>query len=108
MPGLLLGLPIDIRHITVSSAFVGFSFVGLDFAISMQVLWMTALGIALIGFMNLSVSFSLALYVAMKSRKVSFRQWRQLMVLLGQRLWQRPRAFLLPPSRGTTEEQAGH
>ena len=97
--GVLLGLPIDIRHITVSSAFVGFSFVGLDFAVSLSVLWMTALGIALIGFMNLSVSFSLALYVAMKSRKVSFRQWRQLAVLLAKRLWQQPRAFLLPPSR---------
>ena len=106
--GVLLGLPIDIRHITVSSAFVGFSFVGLDFAISLQVLWMTALGIALIGFMNLSVSFSLALYVAMKSRKGGFKQWRQLMVQLGWRLWQRPRAFLLPPARGAVDEQAGH
>lgn len=104
--GVLLGLPIDIRHITVSSAFVGFSFVGLDFAISLPVLWMTAFGIALIGFMNLSVSFSLALYVAMKSRKASFRQWRQLMVLLVKRTWQHPRDFLLPPSRHLAAEAA--
>ncbi|HEX5538554.1 MAG TPA: site-specific recombinase, partial [Methylophilaceae bacterium] len=106
--GVLLGLPIDIRHITFSSAFVGFSLVGLDFAISPAVLWMTALGIALIGLMNLSVSFSLALYVAMKSRKVSFRQWRQLVATLFRRIYARPREFCLPPSKHALESGGEH
>lgn len=104
--GVLLGLPIDIRHITFSSAFVGFSLVGLDFAISSSVLWMAALGLALIGLMNLTVSFSLALYVAMKSRKASFRQWRQLVMTLFKRIYARPREFCLPPSKRMLEEAA--
>jgi site-specific recombinase len=67
--GVLFGLPFDIRHIAFSSAFVGFSAVSLDFMLSWQTIVFVALGLALIGVVNLAVSFSLALYVAMKSRK---------------------------------------
>lgn len=102
--GVLLGLPVDIRHITFSSAFAGFSAVGLDFAISAKIFLMTTLGIVLIGAMNLAVSFSLALYVAMKSRKVSFRQWRTLISTLATRLNQQPGEFFLPPKPALEEE----
>lgn len=95
--GVLLGLPIDIRHITFSSAFVGFAFVGLDFNISWQTVRMVIAGVLLIGTVNLLVSFSLALYVAMKSRKVSFAQWRMLFIKLLSRLNQHPSEFLFPP-----------
>jgi site-specific recombinase len=104
--GVLLGLPIDIRHITFSSAFAGFSFVGLDFAFSWQVLAVALLGIWLIGTMNLVVSFSLALYVAMKSRKVTFAQWRHLITALFKRLVTQPRQFFLPPKRQVASEPA--
>lgn len=108
--GVLLGLPIDIRHITFSSAFFGFSLVGTDFVLPLQVLWLSMLGILLIGAVNLTVSFTLALYVAMKSRKVSFSHWRLLLRTLAIRLWQNPRQFLLPPKRMRTpaaDEVAG-
>ncbi|MGZ8982544.1 MAG: site-specific recombinase [Methylotenera sp.] len=95
--GVLFGLPIDIRHITFSSAFVGFAAVGLDFMLSWQTIAFAALGLALIGFVNLTVSFGLALYVAMKSRKVRFKQWRLLMRNLATRLNQHPGEFILPP-----------
>jgi site-specific recombinase len=95
--GVLLGLPVDIRHIAFSSAFVGFSSVGLDFAITWQSALYAALGLMLIGVMNLTVSFSLALYVAIKSRKVRFRQWRSLLKTLGSRLNQHPGEFIFPP-----------
>ena len=95
--GVLLGLPIDIRHITFSSAFVGFSFVGLDFNVTWQTVRMAVAGVLLIGLVNLMVSFSLALYVAMKSRKVSFAQWRLLFGKLLSRLNQQPAEFLFPP-----------
>ena len=100
--GVLLGLPIDIRHITFSSAFVGYAFVGLDFAITWQVVWLAAAGVMLIGTVNLLVSFSLALYVAMKSRKVSFAQWRMLIKQVLVRLNQHPADFLLPPKNGAS------
>lgn len=108
--GVLLGLPIDIRHITFVSAFAGYSFVALDFMISWQVLAIAMLGILLVGITNLVVSFSLALYVAMKSRKVTFAQWRLLLKTLVKRFIQNPALFLLPPrttSRSETEQLEG-
>lgn len=95
--GVLLGLPIDIRHITFSSAFVGFASFSLDFMLSWQVGAYAALGLVLIGLINLAVSFSLALYVAMKSRKVQFNQWRTLLVSLAKRLNEHPAEFIMPP-----------
>lgn len=97
--GVLFGLPFDIRHIAFSSAFVGFSAVGLDFMLSWQAVAFAALGLVLIGFVNLAVSFSLALYVAMKSRKVRFKQWRLLLSNLATRLNQHPAEFVMPPKR---------
>lgn len=97
--GVLFGLPVDIRHIAFSSAFVGFSAVGLDFMLSWQTISFAALGLVLIGFVNLAVSFSLALYVAMKSRKVRFKQWRLLLSNLATRLNQHPAEFVMPPKK---------
>jgi site-specific recombinase len=95
--GVLLGLPIDIRHITFSSAFVGFASFSLDFMLSWQAAAYAALGLLLIGLINLAVSFGLALYVAMKSRKVRFNQWRTLVVSLAKRLNEHPAEFIMPP-----------
>jgi site-specific recombinase len=95
--GVLLGLPIDIRHISFSSAFVGFASFSLDFMLTWQAVAYAALGLALIGLGNLMVSFSLALYVAMKSRKVRFNDWRLLLKNLASRLNQHPIEFILPP-----------
>ena len=95
--GVFLGLPIDIRHITFSSANFVFALVGLDQHLSWQVWAISLLGIALIGIVNLSVSFSLALLVAMRSRQVSFEQTRELAWLLWRRFTTRGRDFFFPP-----------
>jgi site-specific recombinase len=97
--GVLLGLPIDIRHITFSSAFVGFASVGLEFMLAWQTVLYIAFSLALIGFMNLTVSFSLALYVAMKSRKARFKQWRLFICNLATRLNRHPGEFIMPPKK---------
>jgi len=97
--GVLFGLPFDIRHIAFSSAFVGYAAVGLDFMLSWQAAAYIALSLVLIGFVNLAVSFSLALYVAMKSRKVRFKQWRLLLSNLATRLNQHPGEFIFPPRK---------
>ncbi|HSI43842.1 MAG TPA: site-specific recombinase [Methylotenera sp.] len=97
--GVLLGLPIDIRHITFSSAFVGFSTVGLDFILDWRTILYIAFGLALIGFINLMVSFGLALFVAMKSRKARFKQWRVFIRNLAIRLNEHPGEFIMPPKK---------
>jgi site-specific recombinase len=104
--GVLFGLSFDIRHIAFSSAFVGFAAFGLDFILTWQTVVYVALGLVLIAFMNLTVSFSLALYVAMKSRKIRFKQWRAFLRQLASRLNQQPGEFIMPPKRAQETNQA--
>ncbi|MBL8519792.1 MAG: site-specific recombinase [Betaproteobacteria bacterium] len=94
--GFLTGLPIDVRHVTLSSAQFGLSIVALGFDVEL-LLWAKCLaGIALIGLMNLTVSFALALWVAMRSRGVGFTQTGALAMALVRQLRGNWRRFLWP------------
>ncbi len=97
--GLLVGLPIDIRHVAFSSAFLGIALVGLDFAPELWIFVWALLGVATIGFLNLTVSFALALNVALRSRQVTDSQWRQLLKAVAAHLVRQPRDFFLPPRK---------
>lgn len=101
--GTLFGLPVDIRHVTFSSAYLGFSLVGLDFTLAPQEVLLAVLGIALIGLTNLMVSFTLALSVAIKARKVTYAHWGMLLQSLGRRFRQHPGEFFLPPKVDAAE-----
>lgn len=102
--GVLFGLPIDIRHVAFSSAFVGIAVVGSDFAPNHWLLLWAALGVAAIGFINLTVSFALALNVALRSRQVSDTPWRMIAGAVLRHLWQHPRDFFLPPKTQASSE----
>lgn len=102
--GVLLGLPLDIRHIAFSSAYAGFAAVGLHFDITWQLVALTAAGVALIGITNLAVSFSLTLYVAMRARRITFAQGSSLVRLLAQRFWSAPQDFFIAPRQGRGED----
>ncbi len=64
--GYLLGLPLDIRHVAFSSANLGFASFS-DFQ-GWPTFLLGLLFVMLIGFVNLWVSFALALMVALRSR----------------------------------------
>jgi site-specific recombinase len=102
--GYLFGLPLDIRHITFSSAYVGIAFVGLDWEVSATTAALSVLGIVGIGVMNLFVSFGLALYVAMRSQRVRFTQAVPLLGKLWERARREPLSYLLPPSEPLAPE----
>jgi site-specific recombinase len=95
--GFLLGLPLDIRHITFSSANFAIGFVGLEQNIDLATLGITFLGILLIGMVNLLVSFGLALWVALRARKIRFRHGFSLLRALGRRLRRAPLDFFIGP-----------
>jgi site-specific recombinase len=83
--GTLTGLPIDIRHVAFGSANLGTALDLLDLhEVAIPFVW-AALGVLLIAMVNLAVSFSLALYVAMKSRQLGAEQIVRLGVLLLER-----------------------
>jgi site-specific recombinase len=97
--GLLVGLPLDIRHIAFSSANFAYALVALDFALPWQEFAWGALGVALIGLTNLAVSFALALWVALRARDVAFARKRELAGLLWRRVAEAPARLFLPPPR---------
>ncbi len=94
--GFLTGLPIDVRHVTLSSANFGLAWASLEFAVDAATVGQTLLGIALVGLVNLSVSFALALWVAMRARGVGFSQTRMLAGILLRRFSSSPRQFFWP------------
>jgi len=97
--GQLFGLPIDIRHVAFSSAFVGIAFVDLDCSPDVSLFIGAVVGVAAIGFMNLAVSFALALSVALRARQVAEAAWRNLARAVLAHLVRQPRDFFLPPRR---------
>ncbi len=94
--GFLTGLPIDVRHVTLSSANFGLALASLDFAVDGATIGTTLLGIGLVGVVNLSVSFALALCVAMRARGVALGQTPMLVGILFRRLANAPRQFFWP------------
>jgi site-specific recombinase len=96
--GFMLGLPIDIRHITFSSANLAIAMEALDWSVGTHVFLLSAAGVLTVGLVNLWVSFSLALWVALRSRQVRFAQTGKLLRALLMRLLKRPAQFFWPPA----------
>jgi site-specific recombinase len=98
MVGQLLGLPLDIRHVAFASANFAYGLDGLEFAVSHHVMLVSFAGVLLIGFVNLLVSFSLALKVALRSRGITREQTEGLWGRVIRRFLDRPRDFFWPPA----------
>ncbi|HEX5341837.1 MAG TPA: site-specific recombinase [Duganella sp.] len=98
--GFVLGIPLDIRHVTFSSANFATAIVGLDHNVSWELVVTSVAGFLSIGTVNLLVSFGLALWVALRSRKVRFKHGWQLLKALGRRFRQAPVGFFF----GSKEE----
>jgi site-specific recombinase len=101
--GKLLGLPLDIRHVSFAAANLGYGIEASNF----QVLWTavvnSAFGVACIGLVNLVVSFSLALRVALRSRGIEAGQTRGLFTSVARRFLVGPRDFFWPPPTPRTK-----
>ena len=101
--GIILGLPLDIRHIAFSSANFGYALIGFDFALPFKAILWAALGVALIGLTNLAVSFALALRTALGARGVRFEHWGALLKAIWARFRSAPRSFVLPTRGAATD-----
>ena len=95
--GQLLGLPLDIRHVAFASANLAYGLHALDFDLAWQTIAISALGVALVGLTNLTVSFSLAMKTALRSRGIEPDDTRGLSVKLARRFLSRPLDFFWPP-----------
>ena len=91
--GALLGLPLDIRHVAFASANLAYGLVGQQFAVPVTTIVVCAAGVLLIGLVNLAVSFSLALRVALRSRGIRPEQTEGLWPRVVRRFVTAPRDF---------------
>ncbi|MFN3405909.1 MAG: site-specific recombinase [Cytophagaceae bacterium] len=104
--GIILGLPIDIRHITFASGNFGIAMASIGDLVSTKTILVSVAGILAIGVVNLIVSFGLALFVAIRSRKVNFNQSRKLLWLVLKMFIQNPSEFFVPPpQKSNTNEE---
>ncbi len=95
--GYLLNIPLDIRHVAFSTANFGFCLAQqpmgyFDF-------FMTLFFVLMIGLVNLSVSFVLALKVSLKSRDAYFGSFFSFLRLLFSEALKRPSELFLPPKK---------
>ncbi|WP_332877610.1 site-specific recombinase [Massilia sp. S19_KUP03_FR1] len=103
--GFLLGLPLDIRHVTFSSANFATAFVAMDQQMSWTLAATSLSGVLLIGAVNLIVSFGLALWVALRARKIRFNHSLRLLRALGKRFIHAPIDFFIGPKSAAALEQ---
>ena len=96
--GELFGLPLDIRHVAFASANLGYGLVGVQFNVTLATLLLSISGVLLIGLVNLLVSFSLALRVALRSRGIGPEQTVGLWGRVLRRFVVSPRDFFWPRS----------
>jgi hypothetical protein len=105
-------LPIDIRHIAFASANLAHGLFNLSAdQISWNIILVSILGVALIGIVNLIVSFSLALFVALRSKEVRFFEWGRLTKLIFGHIISHPSDFFWPrdkPMKYARIDSQGH
>ena len=99
--GKLTGLPVEIRHVAFSSANLGSAMAMLDISKFTNLFLWASLGTFGIALVNLIVSFSLALYVAMKSKNLGLSDVVELGSLLFRRFLNHPLGFFTPPDKSS-------
>jgi site-specific recombinase len=102
-----LGLSIEVRHVTLSMGGVALAAGHYGWAVwMMPAIYVALLGVLLIGALNFSVSFALALAVAIRASVAGPRPKLGLWRALGNRLRANPREFFLPPRASPATEGA--
>ena len=96
----LIGIPFDIRHITISAGNVSVALYGLGIR-NVPVRYLAAIfcGVLGIGLLNFLISFSLAFIVAVKSRGVRLKDYPEFLGILGRYFFKKPLDFLRPRSQ---------
>ncbi|MBS1604333.1 MAG: hypothetical protein JST42_16830 [Bacteroidetes bacterium] len=96
----IFGIHFDIRHITISSGNVSLAVYGLGFGgVDPWYLVTVVVGVLGIGFFNFLVSFSLAFFVAARSRGVRMREYPEFLGILWRYFKNSPLDFIRPRRR---------
>lgn len=95
--GTFFGLPLDVRHVTLSTSTLTFSFLAIPhIGEHLFVVLSAGAGIVIIGLLNFGVSFTLSLFVAARARDIRLRNFPFLFGLIITRFRESPRDFFIP------------
>jgi len=97
--GKFLGIPFDIRHITISAANTSIGMYGADNNVAFGYFLTILTGVLLIGFFNFLISFVFAFTVAIRSRGIKLKDYPEFFGILWRYIKKYPKDFLLPPRR---------
>jgi site-specific recombinase len=94
--------------VTLSTGSVGAAIgvLGLD-ALRMPSLWLAVAGIALMGMLNVAVSFALAFNMALRSRNLRRVDRAELSAAVRRRILKHPLSLVMPPRVAGPETAAG-
>ncbi|MBI5432533.1 MAG: hypothetical protein HZA52_06865 [Planctomycetes bacterium] len=95
--GLFLGVPLDVRHVTLSTGTLALAAASLDQGWFLHGDFLRASsGIGVMFVLNLGVSFGLSLFTALRAFELSARDFSTLLQRLGRRVLTRPLDFVWP------------
>ena len=104
--GQFFGIPLDVRHVTLSTGTLALGLGSLGWAaVGRWTLFWAAVGIACMFIFNLSVSFYLALRLAMRAQDISAADHLAIRRTFLRHLRESPREFLFPPSDNPPETE---
>lgn len=94
-----VGLPLDVRHITLSTGQLAAAIASQGFGVvETGTFWACLFGLAAIGTLNIAVSFFLAFRVALRSRGIRLADRSRIHRAIRARLSHKPLSFVLPPT----------
>lgn len=94
--GYILGLNLDVRHITFASGNFAMGLYGVDWSTSLNMVLWVIIGIGLIGFLNFIVSFTLSIIVALRSCGISILELRYIIYSVFLYFLEKPLHFFFP------------
>lgn len=98
--GKFFGLPLDVRHVTLSTGALTLAVASLGFSgDTTPTIYAAAAGIAVIGGLNFGVSFVLALAVALRAREANRADRFRLLFSVVATFLRSPLQFFVPPAR---------
>ncbi len=95
---VFFGLPLDVRHVTLSAGQVSAAAMALGWEVFREpALWWAIAGVLAIGPINLGVSFYLAFRLALRAQNISEVNRQLIRKAIHRRIRAAPLSFLLPP-----------
>ncbi len=98
--GYITGLPLDIQHVTFATGNLGFAAAHIYDHLTLKEIWIALAGIIGIGLINIGVSFTLTMIVAIKSRGIDLNLTPGLMGYVVKQFFKNPLLFFFPPKKG--------